>query len=109
MEIIEFAHSYTKFGLYCEILMNGKAKLLQILPIHTKDLSKEFVEYDNSYEDSNEKIKFYPLKEGKALLLIFYIAEFEHLFTTLRRDCKENRLKYMGRIGEEFKVVINEQ
>jgi hypothetical protein len=108
METIEFAHKNIKFGEYCETLSNGKAKLLQILPINTKCLTKQFIEYDTSYEDKEGNLKHFPLKEGKALLLIFYVEEYEHLFTTLRRDSKENRVKYMGRVGEEFKVAINE-
>jgi hypothetical protein len=109
MNNIEFGHAFMKFGIGCEALMDSnKAKLLQVIPTHTKHLSKEFIDYDTKYEDRDGKPKNYIFRNGFVLLLIFYIEESEHLFTTLRKDNAVNRDKYFGKEGEEFMVIIND-
>ncbi len=97
MRLIKFSHQYAK--LRC-INAGMEAKLVEVLEVNLKDLSKAFLDYDTD----NGKYKL--PNSGKYLMLIF---EAEGgLFTTLRSMYPEKKKEYYrALISEEFKVLIN--
>jgi hypothetical protein len=105
MNKIKFSHDYFKFGG----LQHATAiehKLLHVFVEDTKNFGKEFINYDTSYFDEKEgSKKFYELPKGKVLVLFFF-AGFDDVFTTIRRWTPEKENYYKCKIGQEFKVVI---
>ena len=94
MEIV-FNHNYKK-------LHNQKTVVLvQTGAIKGKTITDDFIDYDT---DRKYKIN----RKGNYLYLIF-IGEKMIPFTTLRKLNIENVKKYVGREGEFFNVVIEEQ
>lgn len=70
--------------------------------------SETFIKYDTLVEDEKEEFNepFTISPYDEYLLLVFYDELFCFTFLTLRKDTKENRLKYMRNIGKVFKVEI---
>ena len=95
MREIRFNHNYKK-------LHNQKtAVLAQTGAIKGNTISKEFIDYDT---DRKFKIN----RKGNYLYLLF-IGDKMIPFTTLRKLNIENVKKYVGREGDFFNVVIEEQ
>jgi len=77
-----------------------RARLLSVLHVKLEDIPNELLVYD-----TDEGSFILPTK-GDYLLLIFLKPYEEqggsNLFTTLRKDNKENNLKYNTNIGKIF-------
>lgn len=99
MSCIKFAYPFPKLlGDTARPILF--ARLLQIIPIDTSDLTAEMLDYDTASGA-------YPLPQnGKYLLLIFQKTGAIHLFTTLRKHTPEKLEFYQKRIGEWFTVKI---
>lgn len=99
MNQIIFSHRYRKLlGNDNEII--HKARLIQVLPVDLKDLSKEFLDYDTDYGK-------YKLNFSIQYLMLFFLKEDNNnLFTTLRTKSKRKEEYYKRKIGEEFEIVI---
>ena len=75
------------------------ATLIEAIPYHYEDLSLSFRLYDTAKSD------FILLRSGRCIILIFQTES--GIFITLR-SLTANKLKfYRSRIGEEFKIIIN--
>lgn len=85
-----------------DFVLTKIATLIDAHPI--EKFSEVFSYYDTCHENHIDPFTFD--EKSKYLLLIFYDAPNEHLFTTLRKDTKENRLKYFRNIGREFVIEI---
>lgn len=95
---INFSHNYPK--LHDE----RDAKLLAVFISQTSCLSSSFIEYDTIYHE-NGIDEYYPLPEGKVLVLLFLGAR-GNLFTTVR-EYKESKAKYYQlNVGRWFQVKV---
>lgn len=106
MKKITFSHWYFKLtGIYVKDQKEKKARLLQILKIHYKDLSKYMIKYDAIYNVNDE----YILPKTELILLLFNAVTYRGgLFTTIRRYTPSKWDYYKNSEGEIFQVVINE-
>ncbi len=101
MRKIKFSHVYDKhFGIDLE----HPVKLIECESKNLEDFSNEFLEYDTTYFENREMLR-YPLKKGRYLLL-FFIDSKGMLFTTLRRETPSKLEYYMTSIGCDFELVI---
>lgn len=101
---INFSHEYLKFA-------GKKPKtgiLLHVFLEDSKELSKDFVEYDTAYRDESSNLGFYELPKGKVLVLLFGIID-NSCFTTIRRWTPSKELYYKSSIGEVFDVIIESE
>jgi hypothetical protein len=102
MKPIKFSHRYAKM-LFAEVTNGEPVKLLQALLTERLELSPDFITYDTEFADEDG---FYPLPNGKLILLIFRSAK--GIFTTIRRWTPEKWKYYRACEGHVFEVVIND-
>lgn len=97
MNIIKFSHSYKKLRACGS---SEYVKLLGVVGVDLAKLDKPFLDYDTD----NGKYKL--PKSGVYMMLIF---KGQHgIFTTLRSPYPRYKVKhYKGKVGEDFKVIIN--
>ena len=102
--VIKFDRPFTKLKLVG--LSERYVESAILLDVHCDiSPSETFLKYDTFADEREEPYSIDPNKE--YILLIFIEANYNtHTFLTLRKDTKENRLKYMRKIGEVFKVEI---
>ena len=82
--------------------------LLCITDISYELLSKkwlDFLLYD-TYIGNGE---FYYISSYDKYMILFFIGTCGNLFTTLRKDTEENREKYSDKIGQVFKLEIENE
>lgn len=95
MQQIKFNHNYKK-------LHNQKTALLVHTRIKTgKQLNEEFIKYDTDNK--------YKIDEKQKYLILYFQGNKFIPFTTLRKLNIENVKKYVGREGDFFNVVVEEQ
>jgi hypothetical protein len=97
MKQIKFSHEYWKLG---EQHHRDILTLLQVFVVDKSDLSPEFIEYDTHKVAGG----FYPLSNGKLLVLFF--GGSENVFTTVRRWTIEKEKYYKQSMGESFEIII---
>jgi hypothetical protein len=94
---IKFSHRYTKMP---QDLSNSF--LLDVWVKNLEDMSEGFLNYDTQYSGG-----WYPLpKKGKFLVL--FIRTGYSIWTTIRRWIPRKEQYYRGLIGQEVKIVIQE-
>lgn len=99
MKQIKFSHDYYKLPApYANVV-----RLLQVMRVDPKTLSKSFVEYDTEYPPGKQ---FYELPASECILL-FFMAHRNQLFTTIRRYTPEKWDYYSKSVGEDFTLVIS--
>ncbi|AKL98283.1 hypothetical protein [Endomicrobium proavitum] len=99
---IRFKHNFLKLE------NQSSAQLILAKEINFKnDKDFVFVNYDAAYLTDDCSIKFHDLPDGKYLLLLF-VGYDNILFTTLRKNNKENREKYAKNVGRYFEIIIEE-
>ena len=111
MPEIRFARRYLKLPPH---LKNGShVTLLLALPVRTEQLSASFITFDTAFGvpaiQNDSVVGFYPLDSAKYLFLLFkfvYDNKHQFCFTTLRKDNKENRAKYLKNLNGIFEVVL---
>lgn len=95
---IKFSHNYKK------IAGVTKAKLIEVINVNLKNLSKEFLFYDT------EDIYKFPNNCDYMMLIFYKIEQYpsksSNLFTTLRRRTDEKEKYYRGNIGKIFTLEI---
>ena len=75
------------------------AKLIEAIPYHYEDLSSIFNQYDTDGSD-------YILRTSGECIILIFQAKFG-MFTTLR-ELTQTKLKfYRARIGEDFKIIVD--
>lgn len=99
MNQIKFSYEYWKLG---ELQHRDMVTLMQAFVADKKDLSQVFIEYDT------HKVKggFYPLPNGKLIVLLF--GGSETVFTTIRRWTPEKEKYYKSSMGELFEIIIEQ-
>jgi hypothetical protein len=67
------------------------------------------LDYDTEYwnEDGSDILN-YPLPKGQVLVLLF-VDDCNKVFTTIRRYTPEKEIYYKSKIGEDFKIKIEEE
>ena len=105
MKSIKFSHWYNKHdGVLIEGVEN-RAKLLQVLPVHKKNLSEEFIDFDTKYRGGK-----YKLQNRDYVLLIFQSLQTRHLFPTIRSKIgmygRDKEEYYKKLVGQVFKVEV---
>lgn len=101
MNQIKFSHFYSKFF---SLVKNGsEVMLLQVLKVKYMDLSDEFKVYDTSIWSGG----FYELPRTDLLILFF--RHDLGIFTTIRRSTSDKERYYQSKVGQQFKVVIDEE
>lgn len=98
MNEIKFSHNYPK-------LWNQKTGLLLRVTIRDRerDMSKSLIEYDTKYAEG----KYYELKKGKYLHLVF-LGNEGIPFSTIRRWTPDKEKYYLGLVGQELKIILME-
>lgn len=92
---------------YPKLCNQAHAKLVWIDEIRDCDFIlkyphlKALFEYDTKQPDG----KFYNIKRGDYLLLLF-VGDKGIMFSTVRRDNPSNRSKYINKIGKLFVVEV---
>jgi len=74
-------------------------------------MSADFTNYDTLYSAGYLIFKNYKLPSGPLLVLLF-ISDDGHLFTTIRPNTKyryDKEAYYRGAIGERFEIVVEEE
>jgi hypothetical protein len=101
---IKFSHRYSKL-IRTESSKNGylvkEAKLLEVISVLIKNISKEFLDYDT--DDGKYELP----KKGNFLMLIFQKSKYD-IFTTMRRYTPEKYVYYKLKIGQVFDIEIME-
>lgn len=77
-----------------------------LIDVHVVNKTSEIFHVYDTANDLEEIPKDF--SEETQLLLIFFDTDYDHVFITLRKDDKENRIKYFKNIGQEFSVEIRE-
>jgi hypothetical protein len=105
MNQIKFSHDYFKFaGLQHATAIEHK--LLHVFVENTSNFGKDFIDYDTTfYNDATQEKGKYELPKGKVLVLFFF-AGYDDVFTTVRRWTPEKEKYYKNAVGQMFKVVI---
>jgi len=105
--IIKFSHLYFKMPRDYQL-----SKLLDVIPIKLEELSKDFREYDTTFQQVGGLTVCYPLPDkGNYMLLLLQAGSGKgHLWTTIRSQWGKsgNKLEYYRKhIGEvcECKVI----
>jgi len=99
---IRFSHQYLKFGAY-ELPINGR--ILQVIKVNYKELSKEFINYDTRYFDKpSDSFKNYPLADTDHIFILIEIGASK-LVTTMRRWTLEKWSYYKNLEGKPVKLV----
>lgn len=106
--IIKFSHNYRKipgsvlgYGLF-EL---KPTRLIQVLSVDKSELSKEFIDYDDTYDDPDGKPAHFPVPEGPLLLLLLETGG--ELWTTLRRSYPTKEKYYKDLVGKEVTIQID--
>lgn len=97
--VIWFSNYYSKFKKirhHEDLILPVKARLLQCLKVHHKDLNRWFVDYDAHIPDSNT---YYPIPETELIVLLFEVS-FNRIITTIRRYTPQKWEYYKGLEGE---------
>ncbi len=104
MKQIKFSFEYFKLG---KLQHRDWVMLMQVFTCDKKDLSKNFIEYDTHEKNGD----YYPLPEGKLLVLLFFGIEkiTPKIFTTIRRWTPEKEKYYHTSMGETFEIIIEEK
>lgn len=101
MPAIKFSHRYKKLDLAIGS-SRPVARLLDVIRVDVKDLSKTFLDFDT--DNGLYKMP----KSGPFLLLIFLGPR--GIFPTLRRTWPPNKEGYYRKnIGQEFDVVVTSE
>jgi len=119
--VLKFSHEYEK--LPCDF--GESVALVSVCEVDIEKLPEWFLDYDTEYcepsysEDGDylgTEVKHYFLpKEGKFLVLTTAYNKKEmfsskvELFTTIRRSTPEKKRYYESKIGEEFKLELEEK
>lgn len=95
---VKFNHNYSK--------LHGQKSgfLCWVTPfLMDKNFTDEAYQYDTDGK--------YPLEKGKIYMQLVFLGDKEIPFTTYREDNLENRIKYVGHVGElfEFEVIEDGQ
>lgn len=96
--VIKFSHKYNKMPEGFE-----HSKLLDVLLVPIQELSKQFLEYDTTYEGGN-----YPLPKKGMFMILLLQSEKAHLWTTIRRSTKWKLAYYSAHIGDTFECIITD-
>lgn len=99
---IRFSHRYKKMPKFFE-----DTKLMQVLIVDRKELTKEFEEYDTAYEEGymDKVTKYYELpKWGKLIILVLKTGN--ELWTTMRFWTPQKEEYYKSHVGEEVEIVL---
>lgn len=102
---IKFSHQYLKFDGN-EMPFSGK--ILQIFVCDRKELSQAFIDYDTVYKNEYEAEGWYPLPNGKLIVILIctdgHFAGNGSLFTTIRRYTPEKWTYYSGLVGKKVEI-----
>lgn len=101
MREIRFNNNYPK------LCGQKQAKLLMCISDIPEKLLRTKYEDLFFYDTLRDDGKFYQAwQAGQKFLLLLFIGDKGFLFTTLRTDNEENREKYAGFVGVDFKIII---
>ena len=111
MNKIKFSYPYKKlFPVWCNTSISNdpvprdyiprSAKLLEVINVKMEDLSETFLEYDT------DGVFTLP-KKGNYMLLLF-MGDTGHLFTTIRRQTESKETYYRSQIGKWIIVELKE-
>lgn len=101
MNQIKFSHIYNKFppNWNTEATM-----LLQVFITDKKELSEDFIRYDTGYATFAKAAEYYPLPEGKLLVLMLLTGK--NLWQTIRRYTPEKEAYYKSLQGRAIEIVV---
>ena len=107
MKTLEFAHPYTKIpsGLREPGEIAG-FRLLAVTKVERNGLSDEFIDYDSRYESDGE-LRHYDIKPDDTFLLLIIGPATNGrgpIWTTLRQDNAETRLKWRPEVGHRILI-----
>lgn len=102
MRKIEFDHTYLKLF---KVDRSEPATLLFVTATNTQELPAELLDYDTTYYRDGVK-KNRVLGMNMECLLLIFVSGNNVMFTSIRKDNKENRDLYMNSIGKDFAVDI---
>lgn len=102
MITVKFSHRYNKMPKFFE-----NTKLMQVLVIDRKDLTKEFELYDTAYEEGymDKVTKYYELPKWGKLIILFFKTE-DQLWTTMRYWTPQKEDYYKSHVGEEVEIAL---
>lgn len=94
---IKFSHKYPKLSIGMDFYIE-RAKLLDVLPVELKSLSKDFLDYDTGEG-------MYKFGEGNVNMnILIFLSDQNILFTTIRPVSSTGF--YRSGIGKMFDVLI---
>jgi len=106
MKTLKFDHDYAKIP---DKISAHNVRLLAAIRVHRDELSQQFIEYDTMYFTKHGHVKHYDLSTDKTFLMLILgstaLAQTP-IWTTLRRDTKENRDKWLPEVGKIIKCEI---
>lgn len=102
---ITFSHRYYKLKF-----IQQTVKLVKVEgPVLLSSLSKDFLEYDTAYYDTEKNENaHYELKQGSYLILTFLDSYHNIIFTTIRSAKPGKEDYYRGKIGQLFKIIFTD-
>lgn len=91
-------------------ILAGCTNLLQLFICDYKDLSRQFKEYDVTYEKENGDPDEYELPKGKLIVMLLETfvddMQINSVWTTVRRYTPEKYAYYQSIVGEEVQIII---
>ena len=106
MKSIKFSHRYVKMPM--NVVSGSTVKLLQVFRYKFENLSPGFLMYDTTKVSSGQYEL--PLKGDCLVLLLQGIGlswDSGEVFTTVRTWDEETENYYLGMMGKEFIVIID--
>ena len=100
VNIMKFSNRYKKMPKGWQI-----SRLLEVFEKDFFDLSEEYIEYDTSIYDSDEKYQLPPTK----LLVLLLQSSKDHVWTTIRKCTEEKKDYYMLMRGQTIYCKIEIQ
>jgi hypothetical protein len=104
---IKFSHAYWKMPNHAipNMLFDLKpTTLIQVLNVDRNQLSKEFLDYDDTYTGPDGKPAHFPVPDGPLLML--FLETGGVLWTTLRRSYPTKEKYYRDLVGKEVTIEM---
>ena len=105
MNKIKFSHEYCKMPIPLPPKEHiDHAKLLEVFISDKKELHESFINYDTRIKTDYRKKEYYPLPNGKLIILL--LCTDVEIWTTIRRWTPEKEKYYRSIRGQNVEIVI---
>lgn len=104
--VLKFTHKYYKMPPQITV---GETFLLQVFVCDRSELSRDFVDYDVSYENEAGDCEEFELPEHGKLIVLLLQTDGRTLWSTIRRWSKEKEAYYRSMTGSEVAVVFQKE